>query len=246
VAGVTDAGAQGPLPGAPAEVVTVARAATPHGEVALRRRGAVLELVVDGTFAMDTVDTSTEVALAQRALGGHGDPARVLVGGLGLGMTARAVLADPRVRHVDVVELAAPLVEWARGGLVPELAGIEGERCTLHVADVLEVLAGTAPPHGPWDAVLLDVDNGPDFLVHDSNASLYTASGLGAARSLLRPGGLLVVWSSHLAPTLLQTLAEVAGDGDEVTEDVVPVEREGRSFRYALYSLARAGSALRG
>ncbi len=224
-------------------MVTVARAETPHGEVALRRRGAVLELVVDGTFAMDTVDTTTEVALAQRALGHHPAPQRVLVGGLGLGMTARAVLADPRVRHVDVVELAGPLVGWARDGRVPELAGLEGERCTLHVADVLDVLAGTAPPRGPWDAVLLDVDNGPDFLVHASNAPLYTASGLAAARSVLRPGGLLVVWSSHLAPALVRALAEVAVDGDEVTEDVVRVDREGRSFWYALYSLARGGSA---
>ncbi|MFL6154031.1 MAG: hypothetical protein ACJ72B_16755 [Ornithinibacter sp.] len=244
---MTDAGAHGPLLGAPAEVVsTVARAGTPDGEVALRRRGAVLELVVDGTFAMDTVDTSTEVALARRALGHHRSPRRVLVGGLGLGITARAVLADPRVRHVDVVELAEPLVGWARDGSVPELAGIEGERCTLHVADVLDVLAGRTALRRPWDAVLLDVDNGPDFLVHASNAPLYTASGLAAARSVLRPGGLLVVWSSHRAPALLQALAEVAADGDEVNEDVVPVEREGRSFRYALYSLARAGSALRG
>jgi spermidine synthase len=187
---------------------------------------------------MDTVDTSTEVALAQRALGGHPSPQHVLVGGLGLGMTARAVLADPRVHHVDVVELAEPLVGWARDGLVPELAGLEGERCTLHVADVLDVLAGRAPLRGSWDAVLLDVDNGPDFLVHPSNAPLYTASGLAAARSVLGPGGLLAVWSSHLAPGLLAALSEVARDGDEVTEDVVPVEREGRSFRYALYSLA--------
>jgi len=226
--------------------VTVARADTPHGEVALRRRGDVLELVVDGAFAMDTVDTSTEVALAERALGGHPSPHRVLVGGLGLGMTARAVLADPRVRHVDVVELAGPLVGWARSGLVPELSGLEGERCTLHVADVLDVLAGTSGPPGPWDAVLLDVDNGPDFLVHASNAPLYTPKGLAAARAVVRPGGLLALWSSHLAPALLEALAQVALDGDEVTEDVVEVQREHRSFRYALYSLALASSTLRG
>lgn len=221
--------------------VTLARAATPHGEVALRRRGNVLELVVDGVFAMDTVDTSTEVALAQRALSGHRSPQRVLVGGLGLGMTTRAVLADPRVRHLDVVELAEPLVSWSRGALVPELTGLEGERCTLHVADVCDVLAGTTPPIGPWDVVLLDVDNGPDFLVHASNASLYTPRGLAAARSSLRPGGLLVVWSSHLAPALLGALLEVADDDDEVTQDVLEVEREGRSFQYALYSLVRGG-----
>ena len=128
----------------------------------------------------------------------------MLVGGLGLGLTARAVLADPRVRHVDVVELAPPLVGWARAGLVAELAGLEGERCTLHVADVLDVLGGRCAPRGPWDVVLLDVDNGPDFLVHASNAALYAA----ARRSprparRWRPGGLLVVWSSHVAPALL-------------------------------------------
>ena len=198
--------------------VTLARADTAHGEVALRRRGEVLELVVDGAFAMDTVDTSTEVALADRALRRHPAPHRVLIGGLGLGMTTRAVLADPRVRHADVVELAEPLVRWARSGLVSELAGLEGERCTLHVADVLDVLTGGGEPREPWDVVLLDVDNGPDFLVHASNAPLYEPAGLAAARSVLRPGGRLVVWSSHLAPALHAALREVAGDGDEVTE----------------------------
>lgn len=233
-------------------VVTVAREATTHGEVALRRRGEVLELVVDGAFAMDTVDTSSEVALAERALARHPAPQRVLVGGLGLGMTTRAVLADPRVGHADVVELAAPLVQWARHAVVPELAGIEGDRCSLHVADVLEVMAASAaggartPPTGPWDVVLLDVDNGPDFLVHASNAALYTPAGLASARSALRPGGLLVVWSSHVAPTLLSALRAVADDADAVAEEVVGVEREGRSLQYALYSLARPPAALRG
>ena len=221
--------------------VTVARADTPHGEVALRRRGTVVELVVDGAFAMDTVDTSTEVLLAETALAAHPAPARVLVGGLGLGFTTRAVLADPRVAHVDVVELAAPLVRWAREGLVDELAGLEGPRCTVHVADVADVLQGTAGPAGPWDLVLLDVDNGPDFLVHADNARLYRAPLLAAARDRLAPVGRLVVWSSHVAPELLARLEEVAGPGDRVAERVLPVEREGRSFSYALYSFARAG-----
>lgn len=227
-----------PDPRAPA--ATVVRADTPHGEVALRRRGAVLELVVDGAFCMDTVDTTTEVALAERALARHPAPRRVLVGGLGLGMTTRALLADPRVERVDVVELAAPLVQWARAGLVDELAGLEGERCTLHVADVLDVLAGRYGPTGPWDVVLLDVDNGPDFLVHPGNAVLYTPQGLAAARASLRPGGLLVVWSSHVAPALRAALAQVAAPGEAVEEEVLQVRREGRLLDYALYSLARA------
>lgn len=219
--------------------VTVAREDTPHGEVALRRRGEVLELVVDGAFAMDTVDTSTERLLASVALAEVAEPRRVLDGGLGLGFTARAVLADPRVEHLDVVELAEPLVRWARESLVPELAGLEGPRCSLHVADVLDVLHGRAGPQGPWDLVLLDVDNGPDFLVHAHNAALYDGPALAAARAAVRPGGALVVWSSHRAPALLAGLEAVAGDGDEVAELVVVVGREGRSLDYALYRLRR-------
>jgi spermidine synthase len=222
------------------EVVTVAREDTGHGEVALRRRGAVLELVVDGAFAMDTVDTSTERLLAEVALAEVAEPRRVLDGGLGLGFTARAVLADARVEHLDVVELAEPLVRWARESLVPELEGLEGPRCSLHVADVVDVLRGRVGPRGPWDLVLLDVDNGPDFLVHAHNAALYDGPALAAARAAVQPGGALVVWSSHRAPGLLAGLEAVAGGGDEVAELVVGVEREGRSLDYALYRLRRA------
>ncbi len=220
--------------------VTLAREQTPHGEVALRRRGAVLELVVDGAFAMDTLDPVTEVRLAATALARHRSPRRVLVGGLGLGFTTRAVLADRRVRHVDVVELAGPVVDWARAGLVPELAGLEGKRCRLHVVDVADVLAGRAGPSGPWDVVLLDVDNGPGFLVHAGNAGLYEAPALAAARAVLTPGGVLAVWSSHVAPALLEALRRVAAAGDAVAEQVLPVRREGRRLHYALYVLERA------
>lgn len=227
------------------EVLTLAREATPHGEVALRRRGVVLELVVDGAFAMDTVDTSTEERLATVPLARHAAPRRVLVGGLGLGATTRTVLADPRVTEVDVVELAEPLVRWARSGLVPELAGLEGERCRLHVGDVSEILTratgagGPEGPQGPWDLVLLDVDNGPDFLVHAANARLYRPRALAAARARLAPRGVLVVWSSHVAPGLLAALRAVAAEGDVVAEEVLTVQREGRSFDYALYLLER-------
>ena len=219
--------------------LTVARATTPHGEVALRRRGDVLELVVDGAFAMDTVDTSSEVALSTEGLRRAASPTRVLVGGLGLGFTARAVLADPRVGHIDVVELAEPLVRWAREGVTAELDGIQGTRCTLHHADVADVLSGLAGPAGPWDVVLLDVDNGPGFLVHLSNGRLYAVPGLRTARAALTPGGVLVVWSSHVSAPLLAALRRAALPGDDVVETVLPVTREGRSFEYALYSLVR-------
>jgi spermidine synthase len=225
----------------PPDLQTIARAATPHGEVALRRRGDAVELVVNGAFAMDTVDTTTEVELATAALS-DGHPHRVLVGGLGLGFTARAVLADVRVARLDVVELAAPLVDWARAGLVPELAGLEDDgRCRLWVGDVADALAGVDGPTGPWDLVLLDVDNGPDFLVHAHNEGLYSGAGLAAAAGCIAPGGRLVIWSSHPAPDLLARLEAVAArTGGAAGERLLRVGREGRTFDYALYELAAA------
>jgi spermidine synthase len=227
---------------AAAELVTLARADTPHGEVSLRRRGEVLELVVGGVFAMDTVDVSTEVELARAALADHPDPRRVLVGGLGLGFTARAVLADDRVERLDVVELAAPLVEWGRTETVPELSGLDADgRCRLYAADVADVLTGTtAAPSPPWDLVLLDVDNGPGFLVHPHNAGLYAPSGLHAAYRALAPSGRLVIWSSHEAPDLATALRALAADhpGASADERVITVPREGRDFDYALYGLS--------
>lgn len=222
--------------------ITVAREDTPHGEVALRRRGDVLELVVDGAFAMDTVDVSTERELARRALAEHPEPRRVLVGGLGLGFTVREVLAGARVARLDVAELAEPLVRWAGERLVPELAGLEDDgRCRLHVADVADVLAGRSEPAGPWDVVLLDVDNGPGFLVHEHNESLYAGDGLATAYRALAPGGVLVIWSADASPELLAGLAEVAPpDQARAGEQVLSVTREGRTFDYALYTLSRA------
>lgn len=230
-------------------MVTVGREDTPLGEVALRRRGEVLELIVNGAFAMDTVDVSTEVALAERALALHPDPRRVLVGGLGLGFTARAVLADPRVDHLVVVDVAEPLVRWSRQGRVPELAGIEGPRCTLCHADIVDVLTGRSGPAGPWDVVVLDVDNGPDFLIHAHNAELYQSPLLASARQRLAGGGVLVIWSSHPAPGLLAALQAAAGPGDRVAETLLPVRRQGRAFDYALYCLVvdpEAGSPVSG
>jgi spermidine synthase len=227
--------------GDPPEVL--GRASGAHGEVVLRRRSgvraAVTELIVDGIFAMDDVDTSTERALATEALRRRrGGGLRVLVGGLGLGWTAATVLADPRVAEVDVVELEPALVDWATDGLLPGLPGLPDERLRLHVADVADALA--AGP-GRWDAVLLDVDNGPAFLVHEGNAGLYQHSGLTTALAALRPGGVLAFWSSDPAPDLAERLAALPGAAD-VEHVVLPVERDGRRFDYAIV-FARRGQS---
>jgi spermidine synthase len=221
------------------ELQELGRAAGAHGEVALRRRGTVTELIVDGVFAMDDVDTTTEQALATEALRRcPGTGLRVLVGGLGLGWTSATALADPRVAAVDVAELQPAVVRWAGDGLLPGLPELPADRLRLVVGDVADVLAG-APGH--WDAVLLDVDNGPAFLVHRTNAGLYAGAGLRTALGALRPGGVLAIWSSEPAPELadrLRALPEATG----VEHLLQPVERDGRRFDYAIVVARRAQS----
>src|SRR3954465_8614049 len=124
------------------ELRELGRASGAHGEVVLRRRGAATELIVDGVFAMDDVDTSTERALATETLRRcPGTDLRVLVGGLGLGWKAATVLADPRVGVVDGGELPPPPVGWAGAGLLPGLPSLPAGRLRLHTADVADVLA---------------------------------------------------------------------------------------------------------
>ncbi len=205
--------------------VTLARAETPHGEIALRRRGAVVELIVNGVFAMDSVETASEIALADAA----GAAPRVLVGGLGLGYTA-ARLLDRGVERLDVVELAEPLVRWARDGITPELGRVASDRrVTLHVADVADWIVEHP---GPWDAILLDVDNGPSFLIHDHNARVYDAALLATFVDRLAPGGVLLIWCEAPSPSLHATLQRLDAAASEI---IVSVRREGRSFDYALY-----------
>ena len=213
------------------EPVTLARATGPHGEVLLRRRGEVEELVVNGVFAMDSSETRTERELARLAAGA----ARVLVGGLGLGYTA-AELLDADVAVLDVVELEDCLVGWARQGLTPTLDRVARDpRVRLWTADVAAVLDGrTAQPTGPWDAVLLDVDNGPDFLIHDANAALYAEPALRRAYARLAPGGVLALWSQGRSPSLL---AALTGLGGTVAERTFGVRREGRDLEYAVYTV---------
>ena len=217
----------------------VVRADDGIAELALLRRrapaGEVLELVVDGVFAMDTEQTETERALAGLALDQLGaDDLHVVVGGLGLGYTTAALLADPRVTRVDVVELHAPLVRWVREGLVPAARGLlDDPRVHVSIGDIADAVPGLLP--ASVDALLLDVDNGPGFLVHPGNTRVYAAPFLTAAARVLRPGGVLGVWSAEASAELALVLERTCGACEEVLLDV---DREGRTFTYAVY-LAR-------
>lgn len=237
-------------PDDPSEPVTLGRADSAAGEVVIRQRtgprsdgsvGQVEELIVNGAFAMDTVDVSSELRLAAVALAAGART--VLVGGLGLGVTA-AALAEGGADRVDVVELAAPLVEWARSGLTPSLARAAAYPSVhLHVADVHDVLTGAVDlGRDRWDAIVLDVDNGPDFLIREPNADLYRPALLTGALDRILPGGLLLIWCQGRAPALAATLADLAGPRS-VTEHLVDVDRDDRAITYALYALSKTGDA---
>ena len=138
------------------------------GPTLRRRDDGALELRVNGVFVMDDVETSSEQALARTviALGAS----EILVGGLGLGYTLRALLASPQVSRVVVAELHPEIVGWMRDGTIPGAELLTDERTHVVVGDVRDVVEAQSP--ASLDAVVLDVDNGPDFLVHDDNAAV--------------------------------------------------------------------------
>jgi spermidine synthase len=202
------------------EYVEVARARSERGEVVLRRRRdphapetapSALELRVNGVFVMDTRETTTETELAIAALAEVQSPSCVLVGGLGLGFTVREVLADHRVEHVVVAEIEDALVRWFRDGTIPHgRPFLADDRVSISVADVQQVIE-ESPPES-FDLVLLDVDNGPDFLVYDDNAAIYEPGFLRGVSRALRPGGVVAVWSSTESGRLKDTMTDVFGD----------------------------------
>ncbi|MFL6059680.1 MAG: spermidine synthase [Marmoricola sp.] len=226
------------------EYVEIARAETPRGEVVLRERRdlagdgtrglRVLELRVNGVFVMDTLETTTERALANRALALGPEVSSVLVGGLGLGFTMHEVLADPRVTSCTVVELEEALVGWMRDGTVPHGPQmLADERLRIVGGDV--AMALTEAPEDAFDLVLLDVDNGPGYLVHDANQALYAEPFLDAARRAV--AGVLVIWSASEAPQLEAVLEGVFGN---VTATPYEVELGDRVEHYWLYSAEKS------
>jgi spermidine synthase len=206
---------------------------TDRGEVVLRRRDdGATELRVNGVFVMDDRETHSEELLAQAALESQDAPHTLLVGGLGLGFTVRALLADERVRRVTVAEIEPSLVEWMRTGLIPSV--LDDDRVEAEIGDVRDVVR--ACPDGTYDGVLLDVDNGPDYLVYDANAEIYQTGFLTECRRVLRPGGVLTLWSSTTSGPLADGLRRVFGG---CTERPAAVDLQGRAETYTVYE-ARA------
>jgi spermidine synthase len=180
--------------------------ATPFGDISLRRRREptlgvdVHEVLLGDEYLMSSLFTIAEVELARLGLAAcRGDALDVVVGGLGLGCTARAALQDERVRALHVVEALDAVVGWHERGLLPLSADLtEDPRCTLVTADFFSTVgAGVAPAAGPqrWHAVLLDIDHSPRHVLAPGNAALYEVEGLRRLHGLLHPGGVFALWS---------------------------------------------------
>ena len=208
----------------------IARGHSERGELVLRRRedDGALELRVNGVFVMDDRETSSEELLASVALESVRHPDRVLVGGLGLGYTVRALLADGRLGQVVVAEIEPVLVSWMCSGLVPSV--LDDPRVAVVAGDVRTVV--TDLPDASVDAILLDVDNGPDFLVYNENSTIYTSGFLTTCRAKLRAGGVLTVWSSSASAALESAVTAVFGTCDVKP---VPVQLQGRDELYYVY-----------
>jgi spermidine synthase len=199
---------------------------TPMGEISLRRRRDpqldvdVFEVKLDDEFLMSSLFTVAEVELSRLGLAALPDrPLEVVVGGLGLGYTARTALEDPRVRSLTVVEALGEVVDWHRRDLLPDTVGLAADpRVRLLEGDFFALTAGEGlDPDRPgrrFDAVLLDVDHSPRHVLHPSHAAFYTAVGLGALRRLVVDDGVFALWSDdppddEFLPVLREVFAEV-------------------------------------
>ena len=140
----------------------------------------------------------------------------ILIGGYGMGFTLRAALNQlgPKAK-ITVAELAPEIIDWARGPMVDLCAGcLDDPRVKLIIDDVTRVIDKGA---GRYDAILLDVDNGPDGLVRDANDKIYSRSGLERAKAALRNGGILAVWSAAPDESFTRRLENTGFKVDEVT-----------------------------
>ncbi len=187
------------------------------GTLRLMRRGQDFSILFGRNELMSSRLRGSEEALATLSyerVRGRARP-HVLVGGLGMGFTLRAALAVlPADARVTVGELVPKIVEWARGPLA-HLFGdsLDDARVAIEIRDVYEQIAGSP---AAYDAILLDVDNGPDGLIHAPNDRLYSKQGLRAAHAALRPSGVLAIWSAYPDKVFADRVARAGFLVDEV------------------------------
>jgi len=207
----------------------------PGGEDELRlfRRGADFMVVLGRHELMSSRMSGSEEALAEMTLErltGR-DDLRLLIGGYGMGFTLRAALAAlPGDAKVTVAELVPEIVEWARGPMAAMTgACLDDKRLFVDIADV-GVLISEAEVY--YDAILLDVDNGPDGLTRKSNNGLYSRKGLASAKTALKPGGILAIWSAGPDEKFKKALGDAGFIVDEVA---VRARQNGKGAKHIIW-----------
>lgn len=200
----------------------LARTDTPLGEIVLRRRlepfsqQDIFEVILAGDGLMSSLFTHGEEQLAELGLAAvTADTIDVVVGGLGLGYTARTVLRDERVRTLHVVDTLDVVIDWHRRHIAPLGVELTGDpRCTLTHGDFFALVDQDPPMLGAsapqqFDAILADIDHSPRHLLDPGHAVLYTTNGLRRLGRHLRPDGVFALWSNDLPDT--EFLAELRG-----------------------------------
>ncbi|UQI47917.1 spermidine synthase [Streptomyces sp. HU2014] len=207
----------------PEPPVTLDRRDGPYGEVALRRRGDVHEIIANGCFLMDTSDGRSERLLVDAALAalppGRERPS-VLIGGLGVGFSLARAAAAPHWGRITVVEREPAVVDWHLTGPLGAVsaAALADPRTEILRADLVAHLrTGTAA----YDALCLDIDNGPGWTVTEDNGGLYSPAGLAACRERLTPGGVLAVWSARPSEEFEEALRNAGFEGVRTEEITV-------------------------
>ncbi|MER5383896.1 spermidine synthase [Streptomyces sp. NPDC002688] len=204
--------------------VVIDRRQGPYGEVVLRRHGALLQIIANGCFLMDTSDGRSErllVDAAYDALDGRPEPS-LLIGGLGVGFSLAHAAAEPRWGRITVVERERAVIDWHRDGPLSGLSAraLADPRTEIVESDLVEYVNEISDT---FDALCLDIDNGPGWTVTEGNAGLYGASGLAGCARTLKPGGVLAVWSAQPSPEFEGSLRN-AGFQRIRTEEI-PVAR---------------------
>lgn len=206
-------------------------------EMRLFRKGDDFMIVLDRNELMNSRMSGSEEALAVMTcerLKARSTP-HILIGGYGMGFTLRAALANLGAgARLTVAELVPQIISWARGPMVKLAAGcLEDPRVELRDGDVRKLIEAAV---SQYDAILLDVDNGPDGLTRLGNDKLYSAQGLAAARTALKPGGILAIWSAAADKPFAARLGNAGFDVDEIA---VRARSNGKGPKHTIWFATR-------
>jgi spermidine synthase len=222
------------------EKVVIERATTPRGELQLQQRflpteeRPVYEIIFNGIFLMASYNQRSERSLATLAI----EPLKsarhnleILIGGLGMGYTLRAALDFQDVQSVDVVEIEEHIIRWAKG----PFRGLNGNACFDSRVHLIEMDLGDylLSTEKAYDAIILDVDNGPTWLALGSNRRLYQMPALIKIRDLLRGSGIFTVWAAEQSEAFEKTLQQAFASVELIT--VRDRDRRARRIDYFIY-----------